>query len=82
MCWCNPSIRTPCCGSSDCHPPLTKYVAGKDKDNRKDDHLDKLRETIEMLEYAHTTSEQYYDYNKVKDFIEDIYKYLRSNQNV
>jgi hypothetical protein len=21
MCWCNPSLRTPCCGGIDCHPP-------------------------------------------------------------
>lgn len=21
MCWCNPSLRTPCCGSINCYPP-------------------------------------------------------------
>jgi hypothetical protein len=39
MCWCNPSIRTPNCGSPGCHPPQeikidthslsTKAVLGK-----------------------------------------------------
>ncbi len=23
MCWCNPSLRTPCCGGINCHPPTT-----------------------------------------------------------
>jgi hypothetical protein len=22
MCWCNPNIRTPCCGGPNCHPPF------------------------------------------------------------
>ena len=22
MCYCNPSLRTPCCGGVDCHPPV------------------------------------------------------------
>lgn len=21
MCWCNPSLRAPCCGKPGCHPP-------------------------------------------------------------
>ena len=21
MCWCNPNLRTPCCGEIGCHPP-------------------------------------------------------------
>ena len=28
MCWCNPNLRTPCCGKPDCNPPQhfkTKY---------------------------------------------------------
>ncbi len=24
MCWCNPSVRTPCCGGISCHPPKTE----------------------------------------------------------
>ena len=29
MCWCNPSIRTICCGGDDCYPILKKYWINK-----------------------------------------------------
>lgn len=27
MCWCTPSIRTPCCGGPNCHPPQAQQKA-------------------------------------------------------
>ena len=33
--------------------------------------------TLSMLEYAHTTSEVYYDHNKVSEFIAEMNKYLQ-----
>lgn len=35
-----------------------------------------LEQTLDMLEYAHSTSEQYYDYRGVKKFIGEMYKAL------
>lgn len=37
---------------------------------------EKLVKCLDMLEYAHITNESYYDHKLVRDFIEDIYKYL------
>jgi hypothetical protein len=28
MCWCNPNLRTPCCGAPDCHPPEDRALQG------------------------------------------------------
>lgn len=37
---------------------------------------DKLAETLDMLEYAHITTESRYDYDKVSEFIGEMYKFL------
>ncbi len=29
MCWCDPNLRTPCCGKPDCHPPQNEPVGFK-----------------------------------------------------
>lgn len=73
MCKCNPSIRTPFCEHckfSDNTSPSETYCSNS--------ALGKLKETLEMLEYSHTTSEVYYDYKKVSEFIGDVYKYLEN----
>ena len=69
MCKCNPNIRTPWCHN--CHhtniPRKPPY----------DGVVDKLKETLEMLEYSHITGEWAYDNDKVSKFIEDMYKFTK-----
>ncbi|AUR86261.1 hypothetical protein NVP1084O_054 [Vibrio phage 1.084.O._10N.261.49.F5] len=33
MCWCNPNLRTPCCGNIDCIPPRALSYEEKQLDN-------------------------------------------------
>lgn len=37
---------------------------------------EKLAETLDILEYAHISSESQYDYDQVSDFIGEMYKFL------
>lgn len=105
MCWCQPSLRTPCCGGINCHPsseqitdnakfnnqrPLSEDLAfgsietlGKNYYKLKQDNQElreKLKEVLEMLEYSHQTSEQFYEYQGVSDFIEETQEYLHDIQ--
>ena len=34
MCWCNPTLRTPCCGKPECHTP--QYFEIKYKELQKE----------------------------------------------
>lgn len=43
--------------------------------------METLKTTVDMLEYSHSTSEQYYDYKKVADFLNDVKKYLKEVEN-
>ena len=91
MCWCNPALRTSCCGGVDCHPPQSSQITNEtiiqnsqlqlwqsycDKKQECEMLRDKLKETLDMLEYSHVTSEVYYDHKKVSEFIGDIHKFL------
>ena len=89
MCWCNANLRTPYCGGDNCHPPklgssneivqnsqLQLWQSYCEKKQECEDLRDKLKETLDMLEYSHVTSEVYYDHKKVSEFIGNMYKFL------
>lgn len=91
MCWCNSNLRTICCGGVDCHPLQSSQINNEtilqnsqlqlwqsycEKKQECEDLRDKLKETLDMLEYSHVTSEVYYDHNKVSEFIGDTNKFL------
>lgn len=89
MCWCTPSLRTPCCCKINCHPKSSTISNNTKADDRfwpDQEMLVRvniatkyrllLEQTLDMLEYSHTTSEVYYDHKKVGAFIEEMYKVL------
>lgn len=91
MCWCNSNLRTICCGGIDCYPKESSTVSNEtiiknsqlalwqsytDKKQECEMLRDKLKLTLDMLEYSHVTSEVYYDYEKVSEFISDMNKFL------
>ena len=51
MCWCTPSIRTPDCGSPECHPPNKTVKPGKRSEwqLRVIDERDELVQRIDKL---------------------------------
>ena len=92
MCWCNPELRTPCCGGMNCVPPKDSNISNNtllkdsqltlwqnycDKKMECEQWKELFEKTLAMLEYAHTTSEVYYDHNKVSEFIAEMNKYLK-----
>ena len=92
MCWCNPNIRTPYCGSLNCVPSNTSVITNHPISKESQDSLwknycekkiecedfkEKFKKTLEMLVYSHMTSEVYYDYEKVTDFIKEMQQSLK-----
>ena len=92
MCWCNPNIRTPYCGSLNCVPPNPSVITNQtiqkgsqevlwtnycEMKAKCEDFKEKFENTLEMLEYSHMTSEMYYDYEKVTVFIKEMQQYLK-----
>ena len=61
MCYCDPNLRTPCCGGVDCHPPAVKPIGIEDSlevslDPFKQDILEEARQHI--IETAHQFEEE------------------------
>lgn len=42
---------------------------------------EKLKETLSMLEYSHSTSEVYYDHKRVSNFIAEMYNFMKETKN-
>ena len=52
MCWCNPNLRTPCCGKPDCNPPQhfkTKYEELSKVKEPKEAMKEKYQQQAETL---------------------------------
>lgn len=71
MCKCNPNVRTLFC----------EHCKFSDNTSPPEHVMEALKATVNMLEYSHRTSEQYYDHRKVQGFLDNITKYISEVHN-